>query len=220
MSKQAHLDKVIVGMGINFGDLDNDGWLDFYVGTGTPDLGMIIPNRMFHNKQGKGFEEVTTTGDFGHLQKGHGIAFGDLNNNGQQDIFLVSGGAYEGDTAHDCLYINPGNKNHWVTLQLTGVKSNRIALGAEICVTVATPQGERKIYKTVSTGGSFGNNPLRQEIGLGNATAIRQVSIHWPASGIQQTIPNLQMDRFYKVREGDTTAEAWNVPTFPLPSGE
>ena len=218
VSKQAHLDKVIVGMGINFGDLDNDGWLDFYVGTGTPDLEMILPNRMFHNHDGKYFDEVTTTGDFGHLQKGHGIAFGDLNNNGQQDVFLVAGGAYEGDTAHDCLYLNPGSKNHWVTLQLTGAKSNRIALGAEICVTVVTPHGERKIYKTVSTGGSFGNNPLRQEIGLGDATAIRQVEIRWPASGIRQTVPNLSMDRFYKIKEGEPNAEPWNVPTFQWPA--
>jgi hypothetical protein len=218
VSKQAHLDKVIAGMGINFGDLDNDGWLDFYVGTGTPPIGMIIPNRMFRNHDGKYFEEVTTTGDFGHLQKGHGIAFGDLNNNGQQDIFLVAGGAYEGDTAHDCLYLNPGSKNHWVTLQLTGVKSNRIALGAEICVTVVTPHGERKIYKTVNTGGSFGNNPLRQEIGLGDATSIQQVEIRWPASGIRQTVTHLSMDRFYKIKEGDANAEAWNVPTFKLPA--
>ena len=214
VSKQAHLDKVIEGMGLNFGDLDNDGWLDFYVGTGNPDLGMLIPNRMFHNNQGKGFQEATTTGDFGHLQKGHGVAFGDLTNNGQQDVFLIAGGAYEGDTAHDCLYRNPGNKNHWINLQLTGVKSNRVGIGAQICVTVATPQGERKIYKTVGPGGSFGNNPLRQAIGLGNATAIKQVSIHWPASGIDQTLPSLTMDRFYKVKEGDASAELWQVPTF------
>lgn len=219
ISKQAHLDRVIEGMGLNYGDLDNDGWLDFYAGTGTPDLGMILPNRMFRNHDGKYFDEVTTTGDFGHLQKGHGIAFGDINNNGQQDVFLVAGGAMEGDTAHDCLYINPGSKNHWVTLQLTGVKSNRIALGAEICVTALTPQGERQIYRTVSTGGSFGNNPLRQEIGLGNAVGIKQVSVHWPVSGIRQTLTHLNMDRFYKVREGDPNAEPWQVPTFKLPVG-
>jgi hypothetical protein len=217
ISKQAHLDKVNLGMGINFGDLDNDGWLDFYVGTGSTDLGMLIPNRMFRNHDGKYFDEVTTTGDFGHLQKGHGIAFGDLRNNGQQDVFLVAGGAYEGDTAHDCLYVNPGNKNHWVTLMLTGVKSNRIALGAEICVTATTPQGDRQIYKTVSTGGSFGNNPLRQEIGLGNATGIKQVSIQWPASGIRQTVTNVSMDSFYKIKEGNSQAEKWAVPTFKLP---
>jgi hypothetical protein len=218
MSRQAHLDKAIEGMGINYGDLDNDGWLDFYVGTGTPDLGMLVPNRMFRNHAGRYFEEVTTTGGFGHLQKGHGIAFGDINNNGQQDIFEVMGGAYSGDTAHDCLYLNPGNRNHWVTFSLTGVRSNRIALGAEICVTVTTPQGERSIYKTVSTGGSFGTNPLRQEVGLGDATSIKQVRIRWPASGIVQVLGGLTMDHFYKVREGDSAAHLWNLPAFHLPT--
>jgi len=216
VSKQAHLDKVNLGMGINFGDLDNDGWLDFYVGTGSPELEMLLPNRMFRNHDGQYFDEVTTTGGFGHLQKGHGIAFGDIDNSGQQHVFLVAGGALEGDTAHDCLFVNPGNSNHWITLKLAGVKSNRIALGAEICVTVTTPGGERRIYKTVNTGGSFGNNPLRQEIGLGNATGIKQVSIHWPASGIDQIITGLSIDCVYKIREGESGAERWNVPTFKL----
>ncbi len=216
VTETVHLNKVILGMGINFGDLDNDGWLDFYAGTGSPDLSMLIPNRMFRNHDGKYFDEVTTTGDFGHLQKGHGIAFGDLNNNGQQDVFLVSGGAYEGDVAHDCLFVNPGNRNHWVNLSLSGVRSNRIALGAEICVTVATPQGDRRIYRTVTTGGSFGNSPLRQDIGLGNATKIKGVSIRWPASGIEQSIGGLSMDSFYKITEGDQAAKRWNVPRFRL----
>lgn len=219
VTKEAHLDRVILGMGINFGDLDNDGWLDFYSGTGNPDLGMLIPKRMFRNHDGKYFDEVTTSGRFGHLQKGHGIAFADLNNTGQQDVFEVMGGAFEGDTARSCLYINPGNANHWVTLQLTGTKSNRVAIGAEVCVTVATPQGERKMYRTVGPGGSFGNNPLRREIGLGNATAIKQVSIRWPASGIQQVVTGIAMDGFYKVTEGNPTAEKWIVPTFKLPHG-
>jgi hypothetical protein len=104
-------------------------------------------------------------------------------------------------------------------LQLAGVRSNRIALGAEICVTVATGHGERKIYRTVSAGGSFGNNPLRQEIGLGNGRAIRKVCIRWPASGTEQTLTNLQMDRFYKVREGDPAAQPWDVPKFKLRPG-
>ena len=159
VTKQAHLDKVIHGMGINYGDLDNDGWLDFYVGTGDPEIGMLIPNRMFRNHDGRYFDEVTTGGDFGDLQKGHGIAFGDLSNNGQQDVFEVMGGAYSGDTAHDVLFVNPGSRNHWVTLGLEGVKSNRIALGAEVCVTAATPRGDRRIYRTVSTGGQLRRQP-------------------------------------------------------------
>ncbi|HEX5323377.1 MAG TPA: CRTAC1 family protein, partial [Capsulimonadaceae bacterium] len=218
VTRLTHLDRVIEGMGINYGDLDNDGWPDFYVGTGTPDLTALMPKRMFRNHNGQYFDEVTTTGDFGHLQKGHGIAFGDINNNGQQDIFEVMGGAYTGDTAHDCLYVNPGTANHWVNLKLEGVRSNRVAIGAEICVTVATPHADRNIYSTVSPGGSFGNNPLRQEIGLGDATGIKQVTIHWPASGLTQVVKNLHMNQFYKIREGESTAELLHMKTFKLPS--
>ena len=75
---------------------------------------------MFRNHSGRYFDEVTTTGGFGHLQKGHGVSFGDIRNNGQQDVFIVLGGAFEGDTAHDALFLNPGNTNHWVTLGLGG----------------------------------------------------------------------------------------------------
>jgi hypothetical protein len=217
ISKQARLNRVIFGMGLNFGDLDNDGWLDFYAGTGSPDLGMLIPNRMFRSHEGKYFQEVTTSGGFGHLQKGHGIAFGDLNNNGNQDVFQVMGGALEGDTANTCLYVNPGNTNRWVTLQLTGVKSNRVAIGAEVCLTVKTPSGRRKIYRTVGPGGSFGNNPLRLEIGLGKATAIESATVDWPATGTKQEVQGLSLDGFYRIREGDSQAERFSLPSFKFP---
>jgi hypothetical protein len=219
VSKQTGLYKVNLGMGINFGDLDNDGWLDFYTGTGNPDLSMLIPNRMFHNVAGKRFDEVTVSGNFGHLQKGHGISFADLDNDGDQDIYEVMGGAFEGDTARNCLYVNPGSKNRWLTLKLTGVKSNRLAFGAEICVTVSGPHGERSIYKTVGPGGSFGNNPLRQEIGLGDATGIRDVTIRWPATGVVQTVTGLQPNRFYKIQESASSAEPWTLRAFHLPDG-
>jgi hypothetical protein len=74
VTKAAGLFKVLHTMGANFGDLDNDGWLDFYVGTGDPELGTLIPNRMFRNDGGKRFQDVTTPGGFGQLQKGHGLA--------------------------------------------------------------------------------------------------------------------------------------------------
>src|SRR6185503_10507424 len=66
------LDKVLLAMGCNFGDLDNDGYPDFYVGTGDPDFRTLIPNRMFHSAGGRRFQDITTAGGFGHLQKGHG----------------------------------------------------------------------------------------------------------------------------------------------------
>ena len=65
VTKAAGLNKVLAAMALNYGDLDNDGWLDFYAGTGTPDLGMLVPNRMFRNDAGKRFQEVTTSGNFG-----------------------------------------------------------------------------------------------------------------------------------------------------------
>jgi len=216
VTKEAGLYKVLHAMGANFGDLDNDGWLDFYLGTGDPDFATLIPNRAFRNNGGKNFQDVTTATGTGHLQKGHAVAFADLDNNGNQDIYAVMGGAYTGDNYRNALFLNPINTNHWITLKLEGVRSNRAALGARICVNVETAAGPRAIYKTVSTGGSFGASPLRQEIGLGQARSIQSVEISWPATGQTQTLTNLGLDQFYRVKEGATQAEPWNVARFHL----
>ncbi len=206
VTREAHLDRVLHTMGSNFGDIDNDGWLDFYLGTGDPNLATIIPNRMFRNVEGRLFQDVTTAAGVGHLQKGHGVAFADIDNDGDQDIYEVMGGAVTGDHFRNVLYENPGSGNHWLTLRLEGVRSNRSAIGARIHVEVETPAGPRSIYRTVGSGGSFGASPLRQEIGLGRASAIRMVTIGWPASGTTQTLNGLELDRFYEVKEGEPAA--------------
>jgi hypothetical protein len=211
VTAQMRLNHVFLTMGCNFGDLDNDGWLDFYLGTGNPNLTMLVPNRMFRNAEGKVFQDVTTAGGFGHLQKGHGVGFADFQNDGNQDIYEVMGGAYAGDTSFNVLYLNPGNTNRWLKLKLEGTKSNRAAIGARIHVTVQTPNRPRHIYRTVNSGGSFGSNPLRQEIGLGNATKIEDVEIKWPASGIRQDLTELELDHCYQVREGDSKALPMNL---------
>ena len=105
----ARLDRAILTMGAGFGDLDNDGWLDVYLGTGDSTYQALLPNRMFRNAGGKTFEDVTTAGDFGHLQKGHGVAFADLRGTGFEDVFEEMGGAQPGDTYQSALYRNPGN---------------------------------------------------------------------------------------------------------------
>jgi hypothetical protein len=203
---EARLDRVMLAMGANFGDLDNDGFLDVYVGNGAPDLNTLVPNRMFRNDNGKTFQDVTTSGGFGHLQKGHGISFGDLDNDGDQDIFEVIGGWFSGDTYQNVLYRNPGHGNHWITISVEGTKSNRMGIGARIKVRVTTPHGPRDIHATVSTGGSFGSSTLQQEIGLGDARAIESIEVVWPTSGITQTFRDVAMDQFIRVREGDGTA--------------
>src|SRR5215469_12069581 len=116
ITKKARLDRAILVMGASFGDLDTDGWLDIYLGTGEPAYEALLPNRLFRNNEGKFFQDVTFSADVGHLQKGHGVAFGDLRNNGQEDIFEVLGGAFPGDTYQSALFANPGHANHWVTL--------------------------------------------------------------------------------------------------------
>lgn len=203
-----HLNRVSLTMGCNFGDLDNDGWLDFYLGTGNPDLTTLVPNRMFRNAEGRLFQEVTTAGGFGHLQKGHAIAFADLDNDGDQDVYSVLGGAFPGDAYRNALYLNPGNTNRWVKLKLEGTRSNRIAIGARVRVDVETPKGPRVIHRTVNSGGSFGSSPLRQEIGLADATDIARVEVFWPASGIRQVYTGLEFGQSYRLREGETSVVA------------
>lgn len=203
VTKAAGLDKVLHTMGCNFGDLDNDVWRDFYLGTGDPSVAMIIPNRMFRNDGGRRFQDVTTAGGFGHLQKGHGVAFADFDHDGDQDLYESLGGANSGDVYRNAFFENPGTTNHWIAFQLEGVQSNRPAVGARLKLTVATAEGRRTIHKTVNSGGSFGANPLRQHIGLGAARQA-DVEICWPATGKTQAFARLAPGFLYQIREGDS----------------
>ncbi|HTD65684.1 MAG TPA: CRTAC1 family protein, partial [Candidatus Limnocylindria bacterium] len=201
----ANLYRICHTMGHNYGDLDNDGWLDFYCGTGDPDFRTLIPNRMFRNAQGKFFQDVTSATGTGHIQKGHGIAFADFDDDGDQDVYSALGGAYSGDFARNALFMNPGSSNRWLKLKLVGTKANRPAIGARIKITVQTPSGSREIHRVVSSGGNFGSNPLRQEIGLGDATMITAVDIRWPGSDTRQKVTSLRLNQSYEVREGEDT---------------
>ena len=202
VSKAAHLDRAILPMGANFGDIDNDGWLDVYLGTGDSEYQSLLPNRMFRNRDGRSFADVTTAGGFGHLQKGHAIAFADLEGSGSEDIFEEMGGALPGDIYQSVLYHNPGNGNHSITLTLEGVSSNRAAFGARIEVMVAGPAGARHVYRTVGYGSSFGGNPLRQHIGLGAATRVEMLRVTWPHANSIQEFTHLPADNSYHLREG------------------
>ena len=203
VTKAMKLDRAILVMGANFGDLDNDGWLDVYLGTGDVPYESLLPNRMFRNNEGKFFQDVTTSGDFGHLQKGHAVAFGDIDNDGDEDVFEEMGGAASGDAYPSVLYENPGHGNQWITLELEGVKTNRAAFGARVNVTVKTGSGMRHIYRTVGYGSSFGGNPLRQHIGVGKAERIAEVEVTWPTSKLVQKFHDLPVDRAFHLREGE-----------------
>ncbi len=198
----AGLAQPLFAMGSNFGDLDNDGFLDIYLGTGEPELTSIIPNRVFKNVAGTGFSDVTTVGGFGHLQKGHAVAFGDIDNDGDQDVYVVNGGAYQGDTFRNSLFENPGAESIFLTLELEGRKSNRYGVDSRIRVDVTSPAGPRSFFRTVGSGGSFGGSTLRQEIGLGTLAKIERLEIRWHGSGAVQSFNDIAVNQFYRLVEG------------------
>jgi tetratricopeptide (TPR) repeat protein len=216
VSHATHIDRALLAMGASFGDLDNDGYLDIYLGTGEPSYESILPNRMFRNNQGRGFQDVTTSGDFGNLQHGHAVAFADIENNGNEDIFEEMGGAYPGDIYWDSLYKNPGHGNHWITLVLQGVQTNRIAYGATIHLTINENGHRRSIYREVGSVSSFGGNPLRQHIGIGQATTVESIEVHWPVSHKTDTLHNIPSDRNYQLTEGSGHVEELHWKSFEI----
>jgi hypothetical protein len=205
VSARFNLKRPSAPMGSNFGDLDNDGYLDFYLGTGYPRVQNVMPNVMYRNRRGKSFVDVSTSGGFAHLQKGHGVVFADFDHDGDQDIFEMMGGAFTGDKAHNVFYENPGFGNHWLTMKLVGVRSNRSAIGARIRAEIDENGGRRSIYKHVNSGGTFGANPLRQTIGLGKASVVRVLEVFWPTTGETQTWTNVRVDQAIQIVEGDAS---------------
>jgi hypothetical protein len=179
----------------------------------------LMPNVMLRNIGGKRFADVTVAGGFGNLQKGHGVAFVDLDHDGDQDVFNEVGGFLQGDAFYNSLYENPGTANHFVTLKLVGAQSNRMAYGARIKVVVDTPSGERALHRAVGSVSSFGGSPSRQEIGLGDATRIRSVEIWWPKTGRRQIVNGLELDGFYEIAEGADAPRKLTPKRFKLGGG-
>jgi FG-GAP-like repeat/ASPIC and UnbV len=200
VTEAAGLDAPFAAMGSNYADFDNDGFLDMYLGTGAPGIGFLVPNRMFKNVDGRRFADISSSSRTGHLQKGHAVACGDWDRDGDVDLFVETGGAVNGDKYHNLLFQNPGQGNHWLTIRLVGTRTNRSAIGARIKVITA---GERPstIHRHVSSGSSFGGNALEQTIGLGRAGRVALLEIRWPTSGTTQVLRDLDSDQAIEVTE-------------------
>ncbi|MWB93115.1 CRTAC1 family protein [Flavobacterium sp. GA093] len=212
VSNESGLSKTVFAMGSNFGDIDNDGFLDMYLGTGNPDYKSLTPNKLFRNMGNGKFADVTVSGRVGNLQKGHGVAFNDLDNDGNTDIFIEMGGAYIGDSFNNSLYLNPGqNKNHWIKLQLEGTDSNRSAIGTKVKVSFREKGVSRSVYRILNSGGSFGASALRMEIGVGQASIIDQIEITWPKSQKKEVFKNIQPNQYIKIIEGEKTFTKVNI---------
>jgi tetratricopeptide (TPR) repeat protein len=202
VSAAAGLNRVRMPMGANFGDIDNDGFLDMYLGTGNPSYGALAGSVLLHNKDGRSFVDVTASSGTGELHRGHGVAFANMDSDGDEDIVFEVGGMTPGDRHAIRLFENPGHGNDWIALKLVGVKSNRTAVGARIKVTVTDEKGQtRAIHRTVGFGGSFGASPLLQHVGLGKAPKTVDVEIWWPTSDTRQQFTNVPKNHWLQIEE-------------------
>lgn len=179
-------------------DVDNDGWIDLYLGNGGPAMGRREPDTFYLNDGAGGFVDATEAAGLGHPGKSHGVTFADYDRDGDLDLYVPVGGAQPGDRWHNAFYRNEGFGNHWIAIDLRGVASNRDGIGARIRVTA----GDLTQYAEIASGYSFGcSNSLSAEFGLGRRTRIDEIEVVWPG-GVTDRFLALDADRFYTIIEG------------------
>src|SRR5260370_7625042 len=123
VTAETRLDKVFMPMGANFGDIDNDGFPDIYLGNGNPSYASVVPHVLLRNHEGKYFVDVTADSGTGELHKGPGVAFADVQRRGYEDILTETGGAVPGDRHAFRLFMNPVNGNDWINLKLLALNT-------------------------------------------------------------------------------------------------
>lgn len=208
-----HYTQVTAGSGLSgtqgfmlqglFRDLDNDGWLDILIAGGQ---GVAAYFR------GHGDGKFTKYGNL--FPDMHGFAFGDLDQDGFEDVYANYGENYvDGDPANpDRLWLNTPNGNHWFNMNLEGVMSNRDAVGAR--VTITGPWGTQ--IREVHAGESYGMvNSFTCHFGLGKHTLINTVTIHWP-SGEVDTFENVHADQTMTVVEGGCSSPNVHISSTAL----
>ncbi len=186
-------------MGGGVADLDNDGCLDIYFGTGDPQITRLEPNRLFRNNCDGTFTDVTQGSGFARPgNKGHGVSFLDFDGDGDLEVYAQLGGHYPGDMAYNAFYRNlKGQENHWLQLDLQAARSNRDAIGAQITVRA----GSWLAYREVKGGEGFGaTSPYRVHFGLGARSELDTVQVRWP-SGKVSHLTAVKVNRVLVVRE-------------------
>jgi tetratricopeptide (TPR) repeat protein len=187
-------------MGAGVADLDNDGFLDLYLGVGDPQMSRLEPNRFFRNNGDGTFSDLT---DFVKFQrpgnKGHGVAFVDWEEDGDLDIYAQIGGHYPGDFARNAFYRNlKASRNGWIQVDLKAVTSNRGAVGARLTLR----SGDLLVYREVKGSEGFGaTSQQRQHFGIGPGKTIDSLEIRWPGGAVQK-IERLDPNQIIEVEEG------------------
>jgi len=193
-----------VGWGSAFVDFDNDGWVDYFLGNGHvyPQVDsahtatkFLEPKLLFLNQRDGTFKNISRrVGSAIQIEQvSRGTAVGDLFNDGKMEAVVEN-------LVGEPMILRPegGPQNHWISFQLQGVKSNRLALNARVRLTA----GALVQLGEILSGGSYlSQNDLRIHFGLGAHTQADKAEILWP-DGKVETLVNLPADRFYSVREG------------------
>jgi hypothetical protein len=191
------------GWGLKFCDYDNDGWKDLLIAqshvmdtieTNEPHLHYREPPLLAHNENGGKFVDISAGAGEVFRQKwvGRGLATGDIDNDGRMDAVITSN-----DGPVWVLRNETQTANHWISIKLAGVKSNRDGIGAQIEITADAG----KQYATVTTSGSYqSSSDRRVHFGLGSSTFVKLIRIRWP-SGIVQTLQDTKADQFLTVTE-------------------
>jgi enediyne biosynthesis protein E4 len=193
-----------VKWGDAFVDLDNDGWLDLIVATGHiyPQVDSLPSGDRYHEPKLLDLNEGDGTFCDAREQAGpailkpqasRGVVVGDLFNNGNMDVVI------ENMDGGPTILKNPGIPGrHWVSFELAGAKSNRLAIGARLKLVAGGMTQTAEIH----SGGSYlSQHDLRVHFGLGSATKIESLEVHWP-SGTVDEVKDLAVDKFYSVLEG------------------
>lgn len=180
-------------MGAGVADIDNDGFVDIYLGTGDPQLSRLEPNRVFRNRGDGTFVDVTALTNFARPgNKGHGVSFIDIDGDGDLEIYAQLGGHYQGDHARNAFYENQsGNQNHWLEVDLTG--------GNPVGVSVTLVANGMKQHREVKGSEGFGaTNPMRVHFGLGKAEMVERVEARWP-TGEKRTLKDVKANQVLRM---------------------